>query len=234
MEKNKVLVVIPAYNEEENIQTVVNEVRKTNPMVDIVVINDGSKDETLEKAKLTKAKIIDLPNNLGIGGAVQTGMLYASKSDYDIAIQLDADGQHDPQYIEQMVQKIEEGYDMVIGSRFVQKTGYKQTLFRMLGINITSLLIKQITGVKIHDTTSGFRAVNKEVIKEFAKHYPYDYPEPETNMKMILKKKKILEMPVEMRKRIAGKSFITPVKSVKYMVKVTLSLLMAKLKLKEY
>ena len=123
---------------------------------------------------------------------------------------------------------------MVIGSRFVQKTGYKQTFFRMLGINITSLLIKQITGVKIHDTTSGFRAVNKEVIKEFAKHYPYDYPEPETNMKMILKKKKILEMPVEMRKRIAGKSFITPVKSVKYMVKVTLSLLMAKLKLKEY
>ena len=229
MEKNKVLVVIPAYNEEENIQTVVNEVRKTNPMVDIVVINDGSKDETLQKAK-----IIDLPNNLGIGGAVQTGMLYASKNDYDIAIQLDADGQHDPQYIEQMVQKIEEGYDMVIGSRFVQKTGYKQTFFRMLGINITSLLIKQITGVKIHDTTSGFRAVNKEVIKEFAKRYPYDYPEPETNMKMILKKKKILEMPVEMRKRIAGKSFITPVKSVKYMVKVTLSLLMAKLKLKEY
>ncbi len=234
MEKNKVLVVIPAYNEEENIQTVVNEVRKTNPMVDIVVINDGSKDETLQKAKLTKAKIIDLPNNLGIGGAVQTGMLYASKNDYDIAIQLDADGQHNPIYISQMVQKIEEGYDMVIGSRFVQKTGYKQTFFRMLGINITSLLIKQITGVKIHDTTSGFRAVNKEVIKEFAKRYPYDYPEPETNMKMILKKKKILEMPVEMRKRIAGKSFITPVKSVKYMVKVTLSLLMAKLKLKEY
>ena len=99
MEKNKVLVVIPAYNEEENIQTVVNEVRKTNPMVDIVVINDGSKDETLQKAKLTKAKIIDLPNNLGIGGAVQTGMLYANKNDYDIAIQLDADGQHNPIYI---------------------------------------------------------------------------------------------------------------------------------------
>lgn len=234
MGKKKVLIVIPAYNEEENIQTVINEVFETNDMVDVVVINDGSKDETLEKAKKTKAKVIDLPNNLGIGGAVQTGMLYAKKNQYDIAVQLDGDGQHDPKYISQMVQKVEEGYDMVIGSRFVQKTGYQQTFFRMLGINITSLLIKQITGVKIHDTTSGFRAVNKEIIEEFARQYPYDYPEPETNMKMILRKKKILEMPVEMRKRMAGKSFITPVKSVKYMVKVTLSLMMAKLKLKEY
>ncbi len=234
MGKKKVLIVIPAYNEEENIQTVINEVFETNDMLDVVVINDGSKDETLEKAKKTKAKVIDLPNNLGIGGAVQTGMLYAKKNQYDIAVQLDGDGQHDPKYISQMVQKVEEGYDMVIGSRFVQKTGYQQTFFRMLGINITSLLIKQITGVKIHDTTSGFRAVNKEIIEEFARQYPYDYPEPETNMKMILRKKKILEMPVEMRKRMAGKSFITPVKSVKYMVKVTLSLMMAKLKLKEY
>ncbi len=234
MGKKKVLIVIPAYNEEENIQTVINEVFETNDMVDVVVINDGSKDETLEKAKKTKAKVIDLPNNLGIGGAVQTGMLYAKKNQYDIAVQLDGDGQHDPKYISQMVQKVEEGYDMVIGSRFVQKTGYQQTFFRMLGINITSLLIKQITGVKIHDTTSGFRAVNKEIIEEFARQYPYDYPEPETNMKMILRKKKIIEMPVEMRKRMAGKSFITPVKSVKYMVKVTLSLMMAKLKLKEY
>lgn len=234
MGKKKVLIVIPAYNEEENIQTVINEVFETNDMLDVVVINDGSKDETLEKAKKTKAKVIDLPNNLGIGGAVQTGMLYAKKNQYDIAVQLDGDGQHDPKYISKMVQKVEEGYDMVIGSRFVQKTGYQQTFFRMLGINITSLLIKQITGVKIHDTTSGFRAVNKEIIEEFARQYPYDYPEPETNMKMILRKKKILEMPVEMRKRMAGKSFITPVKSVKYMVKVTLSLMMAKLKLKEY
>lgn len=234
MEKKKVLIIIPAYNEAENIVKVVNEVFDTNEVLDVVVINDGSKDETLKKAKQTKAKVIDLPNNLGIGGAVQTGMLYANKNEYDIAIQLDGDGQHDPSYIKQMVQKIEEGYDMVIGSRFVEKTAYQQTFFRMLGINITSILIKRITGVKIHDTTSGFRAVNKGIIEEFAKQYPYDYPEPETNMKMILKKKKILEMPVEMRKRIAGKSFITPIKSVKYMVKVTLSLMMAKLKLKEY
>lgn len=230
----KVLIIIPAYNEQENIERVVNEVIKENDWVDVVVINDGSKDNTLEKAKHTKAKVIDLPNNLGIGGAVQTGMLYAHKNKYDIAIQIDGDGQHNPKYIQEMVNKINEGYDMVIGSRFVEKTSYNQTFFRMLGIKITSALIKAITGKKIYDTTSGFRAVNKVVIEEFAKRYPYDYPEPETNMQIILKGKKVLEIPVEMRRRIAGKSFVTPIKSVKYMTKVTLSLLMAKLKLKEY
>ena len=230
----KVLIIIPAYNEQENIERVVNEVIKENDWVDVVVINDGSKDNTLEKAKHTKANVIDLPNNLGIGGAVQTGMLYAHKNKYDIAIQIDGDGQHNPKYIQEMVNKINEGYDMVIGSRFVEKTSYNQTFFRMLGIKITSALIRAITGKKIYDTTSGFRAVNKVVIEEFAKRYPYDYPEPETNMQIILKGKKVLEIPVEMRRRIAGKSFVTPIKSVKYMTKVTLSLLMAKLKLKEY
>ena len=187
----------------------------------------------MEKAKNTKAKVINLSNNLGIGGAVQTGMIYAYENKYDVAIQIDGDGQHNPQYIKEMVNKINEGYDMVIGSRFVEKTSYKQTFFRMLGIKTTSVLIKAITGKKIYDTTSGFRAINKEVIKEFAKKYPYDYPEPETNMQIVLKGKKVLEIPVEMRKRIAGKSFVTPLKSVKYMTKVTLSLLMTKLKIKD-
>lgn len=229
----KVLIIIPAYNEQENIERVVNEVIKENDWVDVVVINDGSKDNTLEKAKNTKAKVINLSNNLGIGGAVQTGMIYAYENKYDVAIQIDGDGQHNPQYIKEMVNKINEGYDMVIGSRFVEKTSYKQTFFRMLGIKTTSVLIKAITGKKIYDTTSGFRAINKEVIKEFAKKYPYDYPEPETNMQIVLKGKKVLEIPVEMRKRIAGKSFVTPLKSVKYMTKVTLSLLMTKLKIKD-
>ena len=229
----KVLIIIPAYNEQENIERVVNEVIKENDWVDVVVINDGSKDNTLEKAKNTKAKVINLSNNLGIGGAVQTGMIYAYENKYDVAIQIDGDGQHNPQYIKEMVNKINKGYDMVIGSRFVEKTSYKQTFFRMLGIKTTSVLIKAITGKKIYDTTSGFRAINKEVIKEFAKKYPYDYPEPETNMQIVLKGKKVLEIPVEMRKRIAGKSFVTPLKSVKYMTKVTLSLLMTKLKIKD-
>ena len=229
----KVLIIIPAYNEQENIERVVNEVIKENDWVDVVVINDGSKDNTLEKAKNTKAKVINLSNNLGIGGAVQTGMIYAYENKYDVAIQIDGDGQHNPQYIKEMVNKINEGYDMVIGSRFVEKTSYKQTFFRMLGIKTTSVLIKAITGKKIYDTTSGFRAINKEVIKEFAKKYPYDYPDPETNIQIVLKGKKVLEIPVEMRKRIAGKSFVTPLKSVKYMTKVTLSLLMTKLKIKD-
>ncbi len=168
--KSKVLAVVPAYNEEENIKQVVESIYATNEEIDVVVINDGSKDDTLEKAKQTKAYVINLPNQLGIGGAVQTGMIYATRNNYDIAIQVDGDGQHDPQYIKQMVEKIEqEHYDMVIGSRFVQKTKYQQTFFRMLGIRITSNLIKAITGVKIYDTTSGFRAVNKDIMKEFAK-----------------------------------------------------------------
>ena len=235
MSRNNIIVIVPAYNEEKNIKQVVEEIYAKTQEVDVVVISDGSKDATAEKVKETKARLIQLPNNLGIGGAVQTGMKYAYENQYEIAIQVDGDGQHNPSYITQMVEKIrQENYDMVIGSRFVEKTQYQQTFFRMLGINITSQLIKAITGVKIYDTTSGFRAVNQTVIIEFATNYPYDYPEPETNMKMILQGKKILEMPVEMRKRMAGKSFITPLKSIKYMTKVTLSLLMAKLKLKEY
>lgn len=227
----KVLVIIPAYNEEENIKTVVESVYDLGLNIDVVVINDGSTDNTFIEASKTKAVVINLPNNLGIGGAVQTGYLYALKNNYDVAIQLDGDGQHNPADIERMLEKIErEDYDMVIGSRFITKTSYKQTIFRRMGIYITSLIIKMLTGKKIHDTTSGYRAINREIIKEFSMNYPYDYPEPETNMRMIMKNKKIIEIPVEMRKRMAGKSFVTPLKSLKYMTKVTLSLFVTKLK----
>lgn len=150
---------------------------------------------------------------------------------YDIAIQIDGDGQHDPKYIKEMVQMIKEKKaDMVIGSRFVNKTEYKQTFFRKLGINITSIIIKIMTGKKIYDTTSGYRAVNKEIIKYFSENYPYDYPEPDTNMRLILKKKTILEIPVEMKKRETGKSSISPLKSVSYMLKVSLALILNRIK----
>lgn len=229
-EKNiKVLVIVPAYNEEESIKNVVDSVIEQD--VDVVVINDGSKDKTSENAKKTKASIIDLPCNLGIGGAVQTGYIYAYMNKYDIAIQIDGDGQHDPKYIKEMVQMIKEKKaDMVIGSRFVNKTEYKQTFFRKLGINITSIIIKIMTGKKIYDTTSGYRAVNKEIIKYFSENYPYDYPEPDTNMRLILKKKTILEIPVEMKKRETGKSSISPLKSVSYMLKVSLALILNRIK----
>ena len=226
-----VIIIIPAYNEEENIKAVVESIYKLKIKLDILVVNDGSTDNTSKVAKKTGAIVIDLPNNLGIGGAVQTGYLYALRNNYDIAIQLDGDGQHDPKDIIKMIEKIEkENYDMVIGSRFIKKTNYKQTFFRMVGIKIMSFIIKTITGKKIYDTTSGYRAINKDIIKEFTINYPYDYPEPETNMRMIMKNKKIIEIPVEMRQRMAGKSFVTPIKSIKYMIKVILSLLILKLK----
>lgn len=227
----KTIVIIPAYNEEENIRKVVESVYDLKIDLDVLVVNDGSVDHTSSEANKTKATVIDLPNNLGIGGAVQTGYIYALKNNYDIAIQLDGDGQHNPKDIIRMVEKIEnENYDIVIGSRFITKTNYKQTIFRMAGIKIVSFIIKIMTGKKIYDTTSGYRAINKEIIREFSMNYPYDYPEPETNMRMIMKNKNIIEIPVEMRKRMAGKSFVTPLKSIKYMIKVSLSLFILKLK----
>lgn len=227
----KTIVIIPAYNEEENIKKVVESIYDLKIDLDVLVVNDGSTDNTSKEANNTNAIVINLPNNLGIGGGVQTGYLYALKNNYDIAIQLDGDGQHNPKDIIRMLEKIEnEKYDMVIGSRFITKTNYKQTIFRMAGIRIVSFIIKMMTGKKIYDTTSGYRAINKDIIREFSMNYPYDYPEPETNMRMIMKNKKIIEIPVEMRKRIAGKSFVTPLKSIKYMIKVALSLFILKLK----
>lgn len=228
---NKNLIIIPAYNEEKSIKSVVESIYQTTKECDVIVINDGSKDNTYIEAKKTKAIVINLPNNLGIGGAVQTGYLYAYKNDYDIAIQVDADGQHDPKYINNMIEFIDKGQaDMVIGSRFVEKTSYKQTLFRMFGIKITSTIIKVLTGKRIYDTTSGFRAINRSIIESFANNYPYDYPEPCTNMEMIIKGKNILEIPVEMKQRETGVSSISPLKSVKYMLKVILSLFLMRIK----
>ncbi len=223
----KILVIIPAYNESEAIEKVVKEVYDQKiEGLDVMVVNDCSKDDTYEKAKNSSAKIVvDSPNNLGIGGTVQTGYLYAYKNDYDIAIQVDGDGQHDPKYLRDLIDSIQEGNDMVIGSRFVKKSQYKQTFFRMLGIRMISLAILIGTRRKIYDTTSGFRAANKKIIKEFVCRYPYDYPEPCTTMNVLKKKYKVAEIPVEMKKRETGKSSISPLKSIMYMFKVILYLL---------
>ena len=222
----KTLIIIPAYNEGKCIKKVVDNVMEVNKNVDVLVVNDGSKDNTLEEAKKTKARVLDLPFNLGIGGAVQAGYIYANKYNYDVAIQLDGDGQHNPKYIEEMVKIIEENKaEMVIGSRFISKTEYKQTFARMFGIRIIRATMKIFTGKKIFDPTSGYRAVNKRIIKKFSENYPYDYPEPDTNMRLLKEKVKILEMPVEMNNRETGKSSITPLKSIYYMIKVTLAML---------
>lgn len=227
-ENPKTLVIIPAYNEEDAIQKVVESVYNEKiENLDVIVVNDGSKDNTYNKAKETKATAIDSPNNLGIGGAVQTGYLYAYKNNYDIAIQVDGDGQHDPKYIKQLIKEIKNGNNLVIGSRFIQKSNYEQTFMRMLGINIISYIIKTGTGKKIYDTTSGYRACDKYIIEEFSKNYPYDYPEPCSTMNVIKLGYEVKEIPVEMKKRETGKSFITPIKSISYMFKVILSLVIS-------
>lgn len=219
----KSLVIIPAYNEGECIENVINDV--LSQCVDVVVINDGSKDNTSINARKTKAYVIDLPFNLGIGGAVQTGYLYAYKNNYDIAIQFDGDGQHNSKYIKEMIKVLEdEKADMVIGSRFIDPTGYKQTFMRMLGNKIISGMIKLYTGKKIYDTTSGYRAVNKKIIKKFATNYPSDYPEPDTNLRLLRQGYRLEEIPVQMNQRNTGKSSITPLKSIYYMIKVSIAM----------
>lgn len=226
----KVLIIIPAYNEEKSIEKTIGKLKDENIEVDYVIINDCSKDSTLSICKNNNLNVIDLPVNLGIGGAVQTGYKYAYQNDYDIAIQMDADGQHNPKYVKELVQAIEEGNDMVIASRFIDKKGFQSTFLRRMGINLYSTLIKLFSGVTIKDTTSGYRAVNKRIIKYFAKNYPVDYPEPETNAILAKTKCKIKEIPVEMEERTGGKSSITAIKSVYYAGKVALAVIISSFK----
>jgi len=222
----KVLVIIPAYNEEASISAVITKIRLSTPEADIVVINDGSSDNTSGKARDAGAVVIDLPFNLGIGGAMQTGYKYAAQNNYDIAVQVDGDGQHDPSYIKSLIQPVVENRaDMTIGSRYVSKTGYKSPFFRRTGMLFFSALINLLTGQQVKDTTSGFRVVNKKIIKLFAESYPTDYPEVDVLVKLHRKKFRVMEIPVEMHERQGGKSSITALRSIYYMIKVSLSLI---------
>ncbi len=227
----KVLVVIPAYNEEKNILKTVNNIMNTKikgVTLDYVVINDCSRDNTKQVLIDNKINFIDLPFNLGIGGAVQTGYKYAYYNNYDIAIQFDGDGQHDAAYLKDLIDEIKKGNDIVIGSRFVSELStFKSTKLRRIGINFLSWLIEFVTGKKIYDPTSGFRAINKNVIKLFANNYPIDYPEPDTIVTVIKKGYNVSEIPVKMNKRENGKSSINPIKSVYYMIKVSLAIIIA-------
>ena len=225
----KTLIIIPAYNEEKSILKTINNMKEISKNIDYIIVNDCSKDHTLDICKENGLNVINLPINLGIGGAVQTGYQYAYQKGYDIAIQMDADGQHNPKYIKELVQAIEEGNDMVIASRFLDKKGFQSTFLRRMGINLYSKLIKIFSGITIKDTTSGYRAVNKKIIKYFAKNYPVDYPEPETNAILAKAKCNIKEIPVEMEERMGGKSSITALKSVYYAGKVALAVIISSL-----
>jgi len=226
----RVLVVIPAYNEELNIVNTVNKLikynKKSKNVIDYIVINDGSTDNTKEVCEKNNFKVVNLINNLGIGGAVQTGYKYAYMNNYDVAIQFDGDGQHDENYIDNLVEEIERGYDFVIGSRFVEELSkFKSTCTRRFGIKILSLVIKLCTKTKIYDPTSGFRAANRDIVKLFAENYPTEYPEPETTVKLLKKGYKVKEIPVEMHEREFGTSSIKPIKSVYYMFCVVISII---------
>lgn len=219
----KLLIVIPAYNEEKNIERVVDELQRDYPQFDYVVVNDGSRDNTAALCRQRGYHLIDLPVNLGLAGAFQTGLKYAFKNDYDYALQFDGDGQHLPEYIDDMLAKIQEGYDIVIASRYL--TVKKPGSLRMLGSNLIQLALKLTTGVTIHDPTSGMRMFNRKLIKEFALGLNYG-PEPDTLSYLIKNGAKIAEVQVSMQERLAGASYLTPVNASRYMIRMLISILL--------
>ena len=224
------LIIIPAYNEAENIEKVVNNLVNNYPQYDYVIVNDGSTDDTLKICQENHYQVIDLPINMGIGGAVQTGYRYARDNGYEAAVQLDGDGQHDVAYLDGMLGTLEEGQaDAVIGSRFVDKEGFQSSQIRRIGIKFLSSLGWLLTGVRVKDITSGYRVVNRKFIKIFSEDYPADYPEPEALVIVAVHGGKIMEYPVVMRERENGKSSITFKKSIYYMCKVTLAMLIRRL-----
>lgn len=226
---NKVLIIIPAYNEEKSIERVVDNIINNYPQYDYIVVNDGSKDATRDICKKRGYQYLNLSINLGIGGAVQTGYKYAKDKGYDIAVQIDGDGQHDIAYLEKILTLFEnEEADIVIGSRFIDKEGFQSSTTRRAGIKILSTLIFVCTGCKIKDVTSGFRAVNKRFIDIYSQYYPTDYPEPEAIVAAVMHKGRIKECPVIMHERKQGKSSINFLKSIYYMIKVSLAIVICR------
>lgn len=224
----RVLVIIPAYNEEASILQTVNRL-KDNKRYDYLVVNDGSTDRTEELLQGAGIRHVRLPVNLGIGGAVQTGYQYAVRNGYDYAVQLDADGQHNPQDLDKLLQAAEEsGADMVIGSRFVMESGYRGSVLRRLGIYYFSLLIRLLTGHMVTDPTSGYRIVGRRAMERFAVRYPGDYPEVEVLVDMARCGYTVKEISVRMSPRQGGVSSINAGRSVYYMTKVTVFSLLRK------
>lgn len=223
----KKLIIIPAYNESECIETTVRDIMENASDFDYVIINDCSTDDTRAICERNNFNIVNLPINLGIGGAVQTGYMYAMEYGYDLAVQVDGDGQHDPQFLRQMAEYLEtHDVDMVIGSRFIEKEGFQSSWIRRLGIVYFTKLIKLCTDKVVTDPTSGLRMAGRNVIRLFADCYPKDYPEPESTVAALNHGYIVAEIPVVMRERQGGVSSINMKRSVYYMVKVTLAILM--------
>ena len=229
----KILIIIPCYNEEKNIERVVANLKQAAPEADYLIVNDCSTDRSAAICRDNGFSYVSLPVNLGIGGGVQCGYLYAREHGYDITVQMDGDGQHDPAYLDAIVEPVLRGeLDMCIGSRFITKEGFQTSFMRRVGIHVLSAMIFLLCGKRVKDVTSGFRATNARMTAYFAEHYASDYPEPEAILAASLAGFRVGETPVVMQERQGGVSSINAVKSVYYMVKVSLSLIIDRLSIK--
>ncbi len=221
------LAIVPAFNEAEAISAAVAAIHERAPDFDVLVVDDGSIDATAERARAAGAKVLRMPFNLGIGGAMQSGYIYALEQGYDVAVQVDGDGQHDPDHIHDLLDRLHGDPDlnMVTGSRFLDPAGegYRSSAARRVGIRVFSRVVSWITGQRVTDPTSGFRMTNRRGIELFARDYPHDYPEVEAILLMHAHRLRSCEIPVQMRPRLTGESAISSTQSVYYMVKVLLA-----------
>jgi len=223
----KTIIIVPCYNEQETIAALYREIAEKTPY-DVIVVNDCSTDNSRAILQREEIPHLDLPLNLGIGGAVQTGYRYALNNGYDIAVQVDGDGQHDPGQAGAIVAPIEKGEaDLVIGSRYIDKTGFQSSVMRRFGIRFFKVLIYCLSGKRITDATSGFRAANRKTMQLLNEYYANDYPEPESNMLVIKNKLRVLEVPVTMRERQGGESSIRALQPLYYMLKVSLGIIIS-------
>ena len=220
------VAIVPALNEELTVPSVIDELRAFDPGFDVVVVDDGSVDRTAAVAAAKGARVLRLPFNLGIGGAVQTGFRYAFENGYDIAVRVDGDGQHDPAQLGSILAPVLRGdVDVVVGSRFADESGgYRSSRARRIGIRVLARVVSRIVGQRVTDTTSGFQALNRHGIALFARDYPHDYPEVEATVMVVRHRLRLCEVPVTMRERGGGRSSITTLRSIYYMVKVLLAI----------
>jgi glycosyltransferase involved in cell wall biosynthesis len=228
------LVIIPAYNEAASLPPLLGRVRELYPALDVLVVNDGSTDDTAQALSHCPVRKLSLPCNLGVGGAVQAGLLVASREHYPFAIQMDGDGQHRPEDIAQLLKAMDQsGSDMVIGSRFLEAAGYRSTASRRVGIRLFSRILSALCGAKITDATSGFRVWNRRAVEVLAKQYPEDYPEVEVILMLHQAGLRTSEVAVTMRERQAGESSIRTLEAFTFMIKTPLAILMALLRKRE-
>ncbi len=223
----RIAAIVPAHNEARNLPRLASALRTHAPAVDVCVVDDGSSDDTAEVAASFGWNVLRLPMNVGIGSAVQAGYLWASRKGYDVAVQIDGDGQHDPSFLEALVEPLRAGRaDVVVGSRFLASRGYRSTALRRAGIAYLSWFLRLRCGARVTDPTSGFRAANRDAIGLFARYYPSDYPEPEAIALARRAGLRVSEVPVEMHDREHGESSITAARTLYYLVKVSLALVL--------